>query len=507
MEKPLKIRLHVLSPIHIGCDDIYEPTSFVIDDEKEKLIEFDPMDFVKMLTTREITEFSRASSGDNLLAIFKLIRRFYKPVIKGREVEITEYLVKHYRKIINMGTYDKNAVINQFTMNKTAFNLQDNTPYIPGTSVKGALRTSYLSALAASQKITNAPNAKRLESDLLGGSFDSDPFRMVKVSDLLPADNVHTKIFYAVNKKKKLSDKASRAESGPPQIFEAIKSEASFEGAISIQVPEHGASIKDPIKKEYLLKAAQRFYGMLLKDEEKCSQVIGLKTLSAHPYYRQFIDSFNKTAFLIRLGRHSGAEAVTIEGNRQIKIIKRPEPLDHATTLWLASDSPRPQNNNDLQPFGWAVLEILPFDVKVGIYTERKDTFKSPADTNLDSGLNPAGMTALGVTPVITPPKAMPEKDNSLTARAKLIKNPQTFTDCLKSIKEDENEELKSISFKGMEYVINIGLLEALESAEVSAEVKKIIAQKMLEVCKEPDQKYAEKHKKYKKLKAIAGIV
>lgn len=378
MEKPLKIRLHVLSPIHIGCDDVYEPTSFVIDDTKKKLIEFDPMEFVKGLTPQETTEFSRASSGDNLLAIFKMVRRFYKPAIKGREVEITEHLVNHYKKIISMGTFDKNAVINQFTMNKTAFNPQDNTPYIPGTSVKGALRTSYLSALAASQKVTNAQNAKRLETDLLGGSFDSDPFRMVKVSDLLPLNNIHTKIFYAVNKKKKLSDKASRAESGPPQIFEAIKPEASFEGAISIQMPERVANIKDPIKKEYLLKAAQRFYGTVLKDEEKCFQVIGLKSISDHPYYRQLIDSFNKTAFLIRLGRHSGAEAVTIEGNRQIKIIKRPEPLDHATTLWLASDSPRPENNNDLQPFGWAVLEIVPFDIKEGIYSAKKQPDLKP---------------------------------------------------------------------------------------------------------------------------------
>lgn len=100
---------------------------------------------------------------------------------------------------------------------------------------------------------------------------------------------------------------------------------------------------------------------------------------------------------------------------------------------------------------------------------------------------------------------AVPIVDNSLSARIKLIKNPQTFTDCIKSIKEDENEELKSISFKGMESVINTGLIGVLESVEAPAEVKKIIAQKMLEVCKEPDKKYAEKHEKYKKLQAIAG--
>lgn len=99
---------------------------------------------------------------------------------------------------------------------------------------------------------------------------------------------------------------------------------------------------------------------------------------------------------------------------------------------------------------------------------------------------------------------AVPIADNSLSARINLIKNPQTFTDCIKSVKEDDNEELRSISFKGMESVINTGLIGVLESVEAPAEVKKIIAQKMLEVCKEPDKKYPDKLQKYKNLIALA---
>jgi CRISPR-associated protein Cmr6 len=107
---------------------------------------------------------------------------------------------------------------------------------------------------------------------------------------------------------------------------------------------------------------------------------------------------------------------------------------------------------------------------------------------------------------VVAPLQTAPEKDDSLTARLKLIKNPKTFTDFLISIKDDEIERLISISFKGMESVINIGLLGTLESSEVSEEIKKIIAQKMLEICKEPDKKYAERLKKYQQLQTIAGV-
>jgi len=58
MEKPIKVRLHIMSPIHIGCDDVYEPTSFVIDERKNKLIEFDPMDFLKTLPPQDKQKFT-----------------------------------------------------------------------------------------------------------------------------------------------------------------------------------------------------------------------------------------------------------------------------------------------------------------------------------------------------------------------------------------------------------------------------------------------------------------
>jgi CRISPR-associated protein Csm5 len=363
----LKIRLHVLSPIHIGCDDVYEPTSFVIDEQSKKLIEFDPMEFIRRLKPQETAEFSKTAAGDSLLAIFKMIKRFYKPDIKGREVEVTEHLIDHYKKILNMGTFDKKAIINQFTINKTAFNLQNTMPYIPGTSLKGALRTAYLSALAGMKKIENYPKdkAKELEIKLLGGSFDTDPFRMVKVSDLLPVGDISTKIIYAVNKKKKKSDKESLADKGGIyQIFETIQAGTVFEGMINIDKPENKSGINNPINMETLLLSAHRFYAGNLKQEiTPLNESLNLKHKAGMAANAQFKDGFKQDVFLIRLGRHSGAEAVTIEGNRNIKIMqgrdKQPKFLNHATTLWLASDSPKPQNNNDLIPFGWAVLEVV----------------------------------------------------------------------------------------------------------------------------------------------------
>jgi len=91
-----------------------------------------------------------------------------------------------------------------------------------------------------------------------------------------------------------------------------------------------------------------------------------------------------------------------------------------------------------------------------------------------------------------------------IQSRVKAIKNNQTFVEFLKGINDNEIESLKGISFKDMESVINIGLVGFLESSEASVEVKKVIAQKMLEVIT-PNKKWDEKkHEKFRKLQSLA---
>ncbi len=363
MEKPIKIRLHVLSPIHIGCDDVYEPTSFVIDENKKKLISFDPLDFIKVLTVDQRNELMKICSGDNLLSLYKFTKRTFKPNITNREVDIAEGLLSHYKKVIQMSSYEKNAVINQFTIHRTSYNTQSNVVYIPGSSLKGSIRTAYLNVIAKVRNMnTWKGKAIELERDLLQGSFESDPFRMVKMSDLMPIGKVNTKIVYAINKKKKKSDRASLAERGPQQIFEVIE-EGIFEGNMNIEAPVQRSIIRFPITKENLKKAINAFYIPLMELEIKMLKELEISAPLINKINNNFSGKINKTAFIVRIGRHSGAEAMTIEGHRNIKIMqgkdKKPKFDDHATTIWLASEEANPKNNNGLLPFGWAVMEVV----------------------------------------------------------------------------------------------------------------------------------------------------
>ncbi len=72
----------------------------------------------------------------------------------------------------------------------------------------------------------------------------------------------------------------------------------------------------------------------------------------------------SKQAMLLRVGRHSGAEAVTLNGVRRIKIMggnKGNESYEQKPrTLWLAAEA----QNSDVKmfPFGWILIEIDPSD-------------------------------------------------------------------------------------------------------------------------------------------------
>ncbi len=231
-------------------------------------------------------------------------------------------------------------------------------PYIPGSAVKGALRTAYLNAMAR-KKNPAKPDGKRaamhLERTLLNyDSIPGDPFRLVRVSDFMPMGQANTRILYGVNEKKIPSKYEAR---GPYQILEVIESGAVFSGEISVETPQKGSGIKEEVSAEELFSSAAQFYS-----NEKLREDSELKQIGV----TAFAPVSDNNICFIRMGRHSGAESITVEGYRSIKIMKgkgeKPVFEDHATTLWLASEIRDPKFSKQmLRPFGWAELsETMP---------------------------------------------------------------------------------------------------------------------------------------------------
>jgi CRISPR-associated protein Csm5 len=183
---------------------------------------------------------------------------------------------------------------------------------------------------------------------------------------------------FALNRKKKPvlhqgQPVQSRAEQqGLYQLLECLPAFAAraFEGTLSIQDTAGVPSSAWPslqFRFPEIAAACNRFYRAHLDREMGLMRSMGyldaqwadrMEGLFSGPVGHAL--EANR-AFLLRVGRHSGAESVTLNGVRNIRIMKgkgdAPDFLDEAKTLWLAGDER--QSQRDLLPFGWILIEAF----------------------------------------------------------------------------------------------------------------------------------------------------
>jgi len=361
--KRIKCCLQNFSPIHIGCDEVYEPTGFVVDRNKNCLIIFDPLLFIAKLSRFDREKFSAICKKGTIESILEIYKFFQNRPAQGRSVKICDGFLDHYNQVLKLPTQKIKKELNNFKIERTAFCAFDQRPYIPGSAVKGALRTAYLNSLANEDRDYSSIKAhKKLEEKLLHldrvsnkEKIYKDPFRLVKVSDFMPVGDIKTKICYAVNKKKKMSDSEAKRLA---QILEIIQPGSLFVGEIIVNAPQTRDAVSCAIELKNLLESSHFFYGKEKSRED--SELNDIKVVSPETHRVKDIT-------LIRVGRHSGAESVTIEKYRDIKIKlgnHNQTFKDHSTTIWLASEFRNPNHNKLLSPFGWAALNPLTPDME-----------------------------------------------------------------------------------------------------------------------------------------------
>ncbi len=358
------LRLTLAAPLHLGCAEVYEPTSFLLDEKRKELIHFDAALFLGLLDRSDREKFSaicRKGTIPSILELMKFIRLNADRVgIKGDQISVTGPFVDHYRQTMSLPMNKEQQIkkeLNNFKIARTAFDPLTAEPYIPGSAVKGAIRTAVLNFRNRKRK-DQTPRGKdagkKLQEDILSFNFhrmETDPFRLVKVSDFIPAGEVKRCILYAVdcNKAPKKMDKPQVY-----QIVEIVEPTVEFIGAVTISQPVRKGVVEKPLSVEEILTALKGFYGA-----EKVREDRELTKLGFRP---PDFEGEGK-CYPIRIGRHSGAECVTVGGHRNIRIIqgkKNPEKwMDHATTIWMASEKRKILSTSQPRPFGWVLLEEM----------------------------------------------------------------------------------------------------------------------------------------------------
>lgn len=371
------LSISTLAPVHVGCDETYEPSNFVI--HEGLLHALDLSDLAEALSDKERNQLAGlADQREPIGALQRFFRdnaeRFAS--LARHQVEVVDVVAREYEakagKATQLGANGRN-VYNDFQIQRTAFCPNDNAPYLPGSSLKGSIRTAWLNHLMRgtpprTDDRGDARNAsRRLQESLLhytAGKFENDPFRHVGLADAhADEDGIPppTRVLYAISKKKR---QPREGERGSPELKvfletvpEALPAAFSGELRLSGEIAWHA-----------LCDACNKFYRPQL-EAELDHAVLG-SLLDAD--WKRLISGLvgaelgeliaAQQGFLLRIGRHSGAESVTLDGVRSIKILgprvdgkQTSENRPNTTEKRYASQTKA--GTDGLLPFGWIWID------------------------------------------------------------------------------------------------------------------------------------------------------
>ena len=389
----VRLALTPLSPIHIGCGEDFEPTNYVIEDGI--LYGFDPARAA--LPDNLGKRLGELGDKADLLGIQRFFREHAAHFTPHADtlIPVAQGLATDYQKQVGqVANRESNGkrVFNQLFIERASHT--NGQPYIPGSSLKGVLRTAWLDKLnngrpPLSSEKGHKPNtwdSVKIEKRLLQGDFESSPLRLLKPSDLMPAGEVARKVFYAVRRKKfrVLDENRNERESGAPYTRnECIEpgQYRAFTGSLTLQdLGAHdGARLTPSLRLQDLAQLAHHVNDYHLDRLEHELKTLDQRGL-LNPTWKRAIETLlakeiepllnTGRALLIRLGRYGGAESKTLSGAgvAQIKIMEGKGPdnrmrysyQSHTKTEQLAAETS--DDRKHLLPFGWALVEIDPQD-------------------------------------------------------------------------------------------------------------------------------------------------
>ena len=383
-----------LSPVHIGADESYEPGNYVIDDEAGALYSFDSGAALAGLNDsdrQQLLAIVNSKPDDTMLtkvqAFFhnhreKLLAYAMPPVPTASGVKTL------YEKRIGKTAQQEGQgrrVINKLEIERTFYNPVDGKPLLSGSSIKGAIRTALLDGINNEKSLNRNERNQQLQTRLFEGSFHTDPMRLVSIGDAGwqgCADKPACQVQFAVNRKRKPVFKDGnlvKSQAEASNLYQLLECVApyhyqSFTGSLTLLNTQSIGQNNPKLPKQQfrwtakdIAKACNDFYVGLFWQEFNAIKERGyLKTAWLNQMEQLLDNGLSKRlhdgdAFLLRVGRHSGAEALTLNGVRSIMIKGQGRDKtweSQPKTWWLAADDI--SNKQDMLPFGWVLVEINP---------------------------------------------------------------------------------------------------------------------------------------------------
>ena len=397
-----RMDITTLSPIHIGSGEEIDPFQYVIDGNV--LYEFSPTELIQTTKgkTNELTKIvdRTTNPGSILLDVQKFFHNQSDAAIAKsiRALKVAPGVSILYRERLGKHAQLDSKELNRLVIKQMQRNPVDSIPFLPGSSLKGAIRTALLDSINQGQSSSITDSMKLQQKLFQYDTIENDPMRLVHIADGNWTEKYTenelvavSEVIFAVNRKKKAS-KVQNQKQGLSQILEvtAAPKLRAFRSEILLCKPYPAPTKPLSWTMQEIASACNQYYFRYfekelgqLKEREFLDKNWGDDVLEyVNSKLHQPSDS--RCSFLLRIGHHSGAESVTLNGVRKITIrgaAGNNQESDHSTTWWLASSQ---QNaSSGLKPFGWILVECSSVDAMSGSPNDSEQFFlRSQGDSD-----------------------------------------------------------------------------------------------------------------------------
>jgi CRISPR-associated protein Csm5 len=319
---------------------------------------------------------------DMILSIQRLIREYSKDLSKLAfySLPVSQGFLSFYKSRIGQVAQRETGnkrVVNRLQISRTFIHPHKHVPVIPGSALKGAIRTAIVNELAQHELVelkrlaSDRQGSKKVQEKVLGYSrVNEDPMKFFKVSDAEYQNSyLPTEIMFSVSRKRKPKANYEPAEGVStymevisPYRFQAFTSDLRF-----VEAMDHQQNSPIPSSFAEVAKVCNAYYLPKLKLElEQLSQQADYLDSNYVAAINHLIESEWETMlkankiFVLRLGKFSGAQDKTLDGLKRIKILtpkdQPNEERSETTEVRLAAEIDVKQKHG-LLPFGWVLVQ------------------------------------------------------------------------------------------------------------------------------------------------------
>lgn len=355
----LPFRLEVLTPVHIGSGDALSPLEYVIREKngKARLYRIDLQSWLMRHGSEQSVQ-NIIATGDISRIRRMLDEKVDETVYAVSSSPIPDLsLFRELRKAFDSSQEGASQTGKTGDVAAALRNPLDNSLYIPGSSLKGAMNTPLINCLDklghTSLKDAFLADPKRGMQDRLRemfGSISEHAMQALKVSDVAAPLSA-----CAVVKAKEKSRNPQKSGT-PKSPCEVIMPDCGdMWGRFLLDSPEGTPAITLPGGKTIpfaeLVRLCNAFYSKRFTEE--------MKKFYSLPHFRDVHAALCETqkkvmglgsdSMLLRVGHYSHVESVTVDKNQPSTRKIKGKAMPYGTTRTLADDK---------LPFGWVILHF-----------------------------------------------------------------------------------------------------------------------------------------------------